>query len=299
MTHSLHGFFHGIGHWLERLLLPVHKWLHWMFLPKHGRQKWEFIIGAVLLGALVLFLLDRFLNSRNRRRFVLTLTFIAGFFYALEYLLPGYGPKKENFLTSYIDPVGFAWAVIGAFALSLGMINLGRIHGKQVVSRARGYHNSVAFFAALVGTMVIGFIYQYDQNNPAKNGTYHIMFDGFLQPLGASMFATLGFYITSAAYRAFRIRSREAMIMLVAGFIVMLGQVPVGSLLTRWIGDGWVIGGFHLANLRFERLAYWILTVPNAAAVRAIGFGIEVGGVAMGLRLWMSLERGSYFDKEF
>jgi hypothetical protein len=288
MTHHHHGLVHG-----------VRQWFHWLFLPKHGLQKWEFIIGAVMLGVLVLFLLDRFLNSRRRRRFVLTLTFIAGFYYALEYLLPGHGPNNENFLTAYIDPVGFAWAVVGAFAFSLGMINLGRIHGKQVATRARGYHNSVAFFLALLGTMVIGFVYQYDQNNGVKNGIYHIMFDGFLQPLGASMFATLGFYITSAAYRVFRIRSREALIMLIAGFIVMLGQVPVGALLTGWIRDNWAIAGFHFANLRFERLAYWILTVPNAAAVRAIGFGIEVGGVAMGLRLWMSLERGSYFDKEF
>ncbi|MGH9591813.1 MAG: hypothetical protein ACRD5L_01885 [Bryobacteraceae bacterium] len=36
----------------------------------------------------------------------------------------------------------------------------------------------------------------------------------------------------------------------------------------------------------------------NGSAVRAIGFGIGVGLVATALRIWLSLERGSYFDAE-
>jgi len=297
--HFLHGIFQGIGRWLDRLFLPVHKCLHWMFLPKHGRQKWEFIIGAVIVGALLLFLLDRFLKSRQRRYLVMAATFAAGFFYALEYLIPGHGPNNDNFLTPMVDPLGWAVSVICAFAFSLGMINLGRIHWKQIAKRAGGWHNSAGFFVAMIAMMVVGFVYRPDPENGIKKGLYEIMFSGLLLPLGASMFATLGFYITSAAYRAFRIKSREATIMLIAAFIVMLGQVPVGMFMTSWIREGWSVGALDLSFLRIEKLAYWILTVPNAAAVRAIAFGIDVGGVAMSLRIWFSLERGSYFDKEF
>jgi hypothetical protein len=136
-------------------------------------------------------------------------------------------------------------------------------------------------------------------SGPIYAAMYDIAFKGFQVPLGASMFASLGFFITTAAYRAFRIKSREATILLIAGFIVMLGQVPVGNYMTIWVRESWSIGGFHLANLRIEKLAYWILTVPNAAAIRAIAFGLEIGSVAMSLRMWFSLERGSYYDKEF
>jgi hypothetical protein len=270
-----------------------------MFRPKHGVLLWAYIIGAVIFASLVLYLLDRFLKSRQRRYLVMAMTFVAGFFYALEYLIPGHGPDDENFLTPMVDPLGWAVSVICAFAFSLGMINLGRVHWKPVAKRTKGWHNSAGFFVAMVAMIVVGFVYNADKENGLKNGLYEIMFSGLLLPLGASMFATLGFYITSAAYRAFRIRSREATIMLIAGFIVMLGQVPVGMFMTSWIPLGLHYGPLDLSTLRIEKLAYWILTVPNAAAVRAIAFGIEVGGVAMALRIWFSLERGSYFDKEF
>jgi hypothetical protein len=40
------------------------------------------------------------------------------------------------------------------------------------------------------------------------------------------------------------------------------------------------------------------MTVLNMAALRAVGFGIGVGGLAMSLRVWLSLEKGTYFGKE-
>ena len=93
------------------------------------------------------------------------------------------------------------------------------------------------------------------------------------------MFSTIGFYIVSAAYRAFRIRSGEATLMLAAAFVVMVGQVPVGAYLT----SGLPADGF-LSIFRLENLSYWILKEPNMAAWRGISFGIEVGALAMALR---------------
>ena len=51
-------------------------------------------------------------------------------------------------------------------------------------------------------------------------------------------------------------------------------------------------------NFRIERIANWLLTVINASAQRGILFGLTVGGLAVSLRYWLSLERGAYFDKE-
>jgi hypothetical protein len=120
--------------------------------------------------------------------------------------------------------------------------------------------------------------------------TYDVLFNGMFNSLDSTMFAILAFFIVSAAYRAFRVRSAEATLMMLSAFIIMLGQVPLGIVLTQWIPhDG------HFAIFRLEKMARWILTGINAAAFRAIIFGILMGYLAMSLRVWLSLERGSYF----
>jgi hypothetical protein len=107
------------------------------------------------------------------------------------------------------------------------------------------------------------------------------------------MFSLIAFYIVSAAYRAFRIKSLEAGLMMAAAAIIMLALVPAGTAITNWLPET----GF-LSIFRIERIGYWLLIGPNMAAQRAIGFGVAVGGLAMGLRIWLSLERGSFFDRQ-
>ena len=95
-------------------------------------------------------------------------------------------------------------------------------------------------------------------------------------PIQGTMFALLAFFIASAAYRAFRIRSVLASVLLVAAVIVMLGRVPLGS---------WITGG--LSNV----VADWLLNVPNLAAKRAILVGVGFGGAALALKVLVGIER--------
>jgi hypothetical protein len=89
------------------------------------------------------------------------------------------------------------------------------------------------------------------------------------------MFALLAFYIASAAFRAFRIRSFEAMLLAVAAVLVMLGRVPIGEAI--WNG--------------LPKIADWIMNVPNNAAKRAILIGAALGAIATGLKVILGLER--------
>jgi hypothetical protein len=129
---------------------------------------------------------------------------------------------------------------------------------------------------------------------------YNVMFLGLWQNLGATMFSLLAFYIASAAYRAFRIRSAEALVLMVTAMILMLGQVPIGMALTSWIPhEGHLrFFGTPYDAFRIENFSRWVLMRVNNPVQRAIDFGIGLGALAMGLRIWLSLERGTYFGQE-
>src|SRR5690606_10198947 len=55
------------------------------------------------------------------------------------------------------------------------------------------------------------------------------LFSAICKPAGATIFASLGFFICSAAYRTFRAKSPQAALLLVTALIVMLGQVPLSG----------------------------------------------------------------------
>jgi hypothetical protein len=93
--------------------------------------------------------------------------------------------------------------------------------------------------------------------------------------MASTMFSLLAFYIASAAYKAFRARSLEATVLLLAAIIVMLAQVPIGMAISRWI----------------PQISDWILNVPNMAAKRGIALGVGLGMTATSLKIMLGIER--------
>lgn len=107
---------------------------------------------------------------------------------------------------------------------------------------------------------------------------YDFLYDGLFNQLGSAMFALLGVYIAAAAYRAFRIRTIESALMMVAAVIVMLGQISFGKEIYE-----------HMPSIR-----QWLLEVPNSAAFRAIRLGAGVAGLMLAIRMWLSIESKSF-----
>jgi hypothetical protein len=168
----------------------------------------------------------------------------------------------------------------------------------------------------------------------AEGGLFKWMFDSIFTPLSATMFALLAFYVASASYRAFRVRNFEATLLLLAGIIIMLGRVPVGSLITPWmvmyllvfvgaifmstyfrdrkiIFGSFVLGllGVTLLGINMDwnptqpaifflpSLQEWIYTVPNLAGARAIMIGIGLGIIVTSLRYIFGLEKSYIGDQ--
>jgi hypothetical protein len=120
------------------------------------------------------------------------------------------------------------------------------------------------------------------------NRVYDLMFRGLYVALGSAMFSLLAFYIATAAYRAFRIQSREAALLMVAALLVMLGQIPVGV----WLADRFfdVVG---LGDCSITQVRLWILRVINTAAFRGIALGSAIAGLSMAWRVWWSMDSGA------
>jgi len=162
--------------------------------------------------------------------------------------------------------------IVSAFALVLGVGSFVMYHTEKLRRRRASWlYSIVALVAAAVST-VVGLAWGVKQTGPLQN----YIFTPLLVPLNSSMFAILAFYMASAAYRAFRARTKESALLLIAAFIVMLGMVPIGAAIWGKLPD----------------LAEWILSVPNMAAKRAITFGVALGGIATALKVILGIERG-------
>ena len=161
-----------------------------------------------------------------------------------------------------------------------------------------------------------------------KDSFFNWMFFKIFTPLSATMFALLAFLVASASYRAFRIRNFEATLLLVAGIIIMLGRVPIGSKISSWfvlyvfalllgvivntwkknriltfstvglgliiitiagMSMGWPIDKPAFAYL--PTLQDWIYLVPNIAGGRAIMIGIGLGIFATSIRYILGIEK--------
>ncbi len=192
---------------------------------------------------------------------------------------------------AFVDENFSVWFnVLAVFAFILGAASLLQVHGGRVLRRGRDWPYSLATVLAFAFTLAAGLLKLGGEpglrGDPADRAALlGQIFLAVISPLQASIFALLAFFVASASYRAFRVRSREATALLVAALVILLGRTPFGPALTAWLPE-------PLAFLRLERLSLWIVQVPNLAGQRAIMIGIALGIVAMSLRLILGLERG-------
>lgn len=216
-----------------------------------------------------------------RRQIPLLITFLVGTLLIVAVFLPPTQRLGEDF-TLFFD-------IIAVFAFFLGGGNLLRIHLQKLVDKKRDWQFSIVTLFGFLATLLIG-LFRLGHPGSVSDAVdmpgsiFSDIFTYIFTPLSATMYALLAFFIASASYRAFRAKNREATILLVASFIILLGQTPLGTVLTSWVPESFDI--FHIPNL-----AVWILSSPNLAGQRAIMIGIGLGVVSMSLRLILGVER--------
>lgn len=165
--------------------------------------------------------------------------------------------------------------LVVAWATFIGPLSLMQVHGKAVQKRGKGWYFSVVVLAATIVMSITGLPIA-EVGLGTTNAVYQWLFTYGQTPLSGTMYGIIAFFITSAAYRAFRAKNIEATLVLVAGLAMVMYNAPVFT--ASWPG--------------FRIIGQWIYDVPNMATNRAVTIGAALGAIALAVRTLMGIERG-------
>ena len=207
-----------------------------------------------------------------KRQLPILLVFLSGVIMVVQYFVPHqFSQDLYGYATDYI-------IVIGILAMPLGILSL--VRGTWAKARfdpsERIY--SIATLAGFALMVLTGLRRDWSLNPLLL---HQRMFRNFLVPAEATLFSMLAFYIASAAYRAFRVRTVLAGILLCTAFIIMLRIIPLPAAVYGWN----------------SALVAWILAVPNLAAKRAIIIGVGLGIISYSIKILLGIER-SYMGRD-
>lgn len=119
------------------------------------------------------------------------------------------------------------------------------------------------------------------------NSFQQVLFQGVFKAAQSTMFSLLAFFVASASFRAFRVKSKEAGLLMGAAFIVMLGNVPIGNLISRFLSYIPLFGPY----LDISMIKEWIMAYPSSAAQSAILIGAMLGMISASLKIIFGVER--------
>jgi hypothetical protein len=206
----------------------------------------------------------------KKRELPMGIIFIIALLCILDYFIIGI-----TGLSNIVKMIGNWAIVISAIAMGLGMLNLLVVNARNIMQRKGNYFYSIwtvivmllTFFLAAYGGM--------------DYPPYKWIFDNIYQPTGQAFFGLSFLYTCAAAYIAFRVRTLETSMLLIAGIIGMIGRTPI--ILTLWEG--------------FTPISDWITNVPGGGTFTAFKISIGLGTILIGIRTIIGIER-SYIGEE-
>lgn len=231
-----------------------------------------------------------------KRSIPLVITFIVGLIVISSEFIP------HRPFSSINEGLENWFLIISGFAILLGQLSLLRVNSYKVHHKAENWQfylvGMISFFVMLISGILWG---TQDAAGLAGSGEtivsvlgskpFEYLFNNIYQHLSATMFALLAFFIASAAYRAFIIRSFESNLLMIAAVLVMLGRTSIGVSFTSWLPDS-------LKFLHLPLIADFIMKYPANAAQRAIMISAALGIIGSSLRIILGIERSYLGSKD-
>ena len=218
---------------------------------------------------------------------------LVGFLMIIAYFSPTLLPIRQAAEEWY--------TIVATIAMLLGAVNLCTHHLKKISDAEAGWGFSAVTLAAFGVTVVIGLLKigvvpesvahldklwsgQFQQEGSSFWWIYQYLFS----PIVSTMFALLAFFVASAAFRAFRAKNIEAVLLLVTALIVLVGQTKdreITSLIIPSLAEG------PTPIVPIADLTEFIRKTFVTAGQRAIMIGVALGVVATSLRILLGLDR--------
>jgi len=190
---------------------------------------------------------------------------------------------RDNSLIGSFRQEFTVWlSIIGGFTLLLGVVSIVRVNLTAVARRKDAWPYRILTLISVFAMAIPAVLPEsWSPLFGRSNGSiYDWLFTNMQSPMMSTMFATLAFYIASAAYRAFRARSAEATLLLITASLVMLWRVPLGEAFLNLLPGHWT-----------EWLNTYIMNGANMSVQRGIIIGAALGAASMSLRIILGIER--------
>jgi hypothetical protein len=218
-------------------------------------------------------------------------------------------------IVAYFSPPLLPWrqaaedwyAIVATIAMFLGAINLCTHHLKKVSDREAGWGFSAVTLLAFGTTIVVGLLkigvvpesiehLSHPWSGPfqQEGSIFWWLYQYLFSPIVATMFALLAFYVASAAFRAFRAKNVEAVLLLATALIVLIGQTKDREFTSLFLPQP---AQDSPPFVPIADVTEFIRKTFVTAGQRAIMIGIALGVVATSLRILLGLDR-SYLGGE-
>ncbi len=221
-----------------------------------------------------------------KRTLPMLIAFGVGFAFAVQYYIPA------TFSQEALSATSKWYSIIVSFALLLGIVSVCQSHARKIQTQSVGWGYSLVLFASFGVMVIVGAICAGNtevqagaEKTPIYGTSYGWMYNNGLLPLTTTMFATLAFYVASAAFRAFRAKTFGAFLLLFFAVVLLFGKASLG--VSMWDST---IGSIH-QTLQLDGIIEWIMGTLNMSARRAILIGVALGMIATSLKIIFGIER--------
>jgi len=209
-----------------------------------------------------------------RKTIPVVIVFVTAMLVMLDYfiVIPPVDPVTAISWTSQMVTHIQNWGVIlTAFALGFGAVNLFYFHSKKISMRTPNqWMFSLWLLIVIVIFTVVGVF-----TGPTSD-QYSWLYSASYFALSATVYSSLGFYMTSGLYRTLRAKNVESGIFMVVGMIVLARNAPALA-------------------VYFPVLRTWgsfISDILTTSAQRGIMLGGALGAISLGIRTMTGRETG-------
>ncbi len=193
-------------------------------------------------------------KSRSVQMTVLVVSFLLVF---IPYFIP-WGP-----LDWFSGKLMTIAAVTNAFTVVIAVYSQFRRSGRFIREKRKGWVFHVYLLGLLAIMTLSGILLG------QHVGAYEWLLLAVVTPLSSVIYGILAFYMASAGARAFRARSPQAALLLIAGFIVLLYQAPL---------TGAVFPGI-------EGAATYLTDTFGMSVSRMFSISVSIGAIVLGVRM--------------